>query len=182
MNLPNKLTTFRIILIIPFVILSILFTYWLKDNAVIYWSIAIIFMISMFTDFLDGYLARKWNQVTDYGKIMDPIADKVITTSTMIFLVIWDYMPFWILLIFIVRDIIVDGLRIFYVQKNIKVEASIYGKMKTLMQTLAIIVVFIFMPFFANFYWYILIPFYIATILCIISGILYIKNGSTLLL
>ncbi|MGL6124875.1 MAG: CDP-diacylglycerol--glycerol-3-phosphate 3-phosphatidyltransferase [Metamycoplasmataceae bacterium] len=190
MNLPNKLTVLRIFLLIPFVCFLSVFliqgkdkfdvlTYNDPETMWLYLS-GIVFFIAMVTDWLDGWVARKNNQVTSFGKLFDPIADKIITTSAMIFLLIFNYTFVWIVLIFILRDILVDGSRNLAAIKKLKIEASIYGKLKTVAQSISIIVIFFITPaiknregmemFFLN------IPLMIAGILSIISGALYFKN------
>lgn len=143
MNLPNKITILRLVLVIPFI--SLLYFFYvagsLKNNLHIwafYLALA-IFIFAMITDFIDGYLARKQNSVTTFGKIADPIADKIITSSAMIFLSILEIIPLWVTIIFILRDIIIDGVRNFYAAKGLSIHASFWGKLKTVIQSLAII-------------------------------------------
>lgn len=141
MNLPNKLTIFRIILvpimvIIPFFkiqgeILGIPIEYWIID---------LIFIIASITDKLDGYLARKNNQVTTFGKFLDPLADKILVLAAMIMLVEISKLPAWIPIIVLAREFIVSGYRLIAVEKGGKViAASNWGKLKTVTQMIAII-------------------------------------------
>lgn len=111
--------------------------------------IVLFFISAMVTDFLDGYFARKNNQVTEFGKLWDPLADKIITTLTLIYFAVMNYVPFWIVLIFVIRDLIVDGSRVTMAKNNIGVEASIWGKLKTLIMTAGIIIVFIYQLVFS---------------------------------
>ena len=145
MNLPNKLTLFRIILvpimvIIPFVgieqeIVGIPLTYLIID---------IIFVIASLTDKLDGYLARKNNQVTTFGKFLDPLADKILVLTAMIMLVEMQKLPAWIPVIVLAREFIVSGYRLVSVEKGGKViAASKWGKLKTVTQMFAIILAFL---------------------------------------
>ena len=145
MNLPNKLTLFRIILvpimvIIPFLgiekeIVGIPLTYLIID---------IIFVIASLTDKLDGYLARKNNQVTTFGKFLDPLADKILVLTAMIMLVEMQKLPAWIPVIVLAREFIVSGYRLVSVEKGGKViAASKWGKLKTVTQMFAIILAFL---------------------------------------
>jgi len=145
MNLPNKLTLFRMILVpimvvIPFLglqgeILNVPTKYWLID---------LIFVIASLTDKLDGYLARKNNQVTTFGKFLDPLADKILVLAAMIMLVEMSKLPAWIPIIVLTREFIVSGYRLVAVEKGGKViAASNWGKLKTVTQMIAIILAFI---------------------------------------
>ena len=145
MNLPNKLTLFRIILvpimvIIPFLgiekdFLGIPLTYLIID---------IIFIIASVTDKLDGYLARKNNQVTTFGKFLDPLADKILVLTAMIMLVEMQKLPAWIPIIVLAREFVVSGYRLVAVEKGGKViAASKWGKLKTVTQMFAIILAFL---------------------------------------
>ena len=145
MNLPNKLTLFRIILvpimvIIPFFgiendFLGIPLTCLIID---------IIFIIASATDKLDGYLARKNNQVTTFGKFLDPLADKILVLTAMIMLVEMQKLPAWIPIIVLAREFIVSGYRLVSVEKGGKViAASKWGKLKTVTQMFAIILAFL---------------------------------------
>lgn len=193
MNLPNKLTILRMILVIPFISFLSVFlfhvydgknnslelTYFSQEIMWFYLS-GIVFTLSMITDWLDGYFARKNNQITSFGKLFDPIADKIITTTAMLFLVLFNYSYIWLILIFILRDILVDGSRNLAAVKQLKVEASIYGKLKTVFQSLGIIIIFFISPIISNKnWWHILllnIPLIIAGILSVVSGALYFKQ------
>lgn len=162
-----------------------------------YFAVAIVFIIGSFSDFLDGYLARKMNLVTDLGKFLDPIADKLLVNSILIFLVIepsfapdQQVLPqlFILVILMIARDLIVDALRLMAVKKNVIIAANIFGKAKTVAQMIAI-------PFLLLNDW----PFsyfdsswpealhisnilmYIATILSLISGIIYVVQNAHVL-
>ena len=135
MNLANKLTIFRMILvpimvIIPFLginseILGIPLTYIIID---------MIFIIASITDKLDGYIARSRNQVTTFGKFLDPIADKILVLAAMIMLVEFGKLPAWIPVIVLAREFIVSGYRLIAVEKGGKVvAASVWGKLKTVL-------------------------------------------------
>ena len=145
MNLANKLTIFRIILvpimvIIPFLgiqgeLFSIPITYLIID---------LIFIIASITDKLDGYIARSRNQVTTFGKFLDPLADKILVLTAMIMLVEMGRLPAWIPVIVLSREFIVSGYRLIAVEKGGKViSASIWGKLKTVTQMIGIIFAFL---------------------------------------
>lgn len=112
----------------------------------------IIFIIASITDKLDGTLARKWNQVTTFGKFLDPIADKILVLAALIILVEYSKIPAWIPIIILIREFMVSGYRLISVEKGGKViAASIWGKIKTVTQMLAIICCFIDKFNFGNF-------------------------------
>lgn len=195
MNLANKLTIFRMILvpimvIIPFLginseILGISLTYIIID---------MIFIIASITDKLDGYIARSRNQVTTFGKFLDPIADKILVLTAMIMLVEFGKLPAWIPVIVLAREFIVSGYRLIAVEKGGKVvAASVWGKLKTVTQMIAIILAFLDVNAFGacfkgNLTGFALILNSIVTIMMIIqiiatifSGYEYLKEGKDLL-
>lgn len=131
MNLPNKLTIFRCILIIPFVIL-LLNGYNLPAT--------IIFIIASLTDLLDGKIARKYNLVTNFGKFMDPLADKLLVCSALICLVEMNRLSAWIVCIIIAREFIISGFRLIASDNGIVIAASYWGKFKTTFQMIMVIV------------------------------------------
>ncbi|WP_408631979.1 CDP-diacylglycerol--glycerol-3-phosphate 3-phosphatidyltransferase [[Mycoplasma] testudinis] len=149
--MPNILTIVRIILFIPVVALvasqtPVAYTFNLAViNAGTYTIsvgfviAAILFILASVSDWLDGYLARKWRVISDFGKLWDPIADKVLVNSLLITLAALGYVHFGLVVVFIVRDIVMDGLRMFALRYNVVVAANIYGKLKTVFQMLAII-------------------------------------------
>lgn len=126
MNLPNKLTVLRVIMI-PFFVLFMLIPN-LAGAATKYIALA-IFCVASFTDFLDGYLARRDNLVTNFGKFMDPLADKLLVCSAMICLI--PKLPAWIVLIIIAREFIISGFRLVAADNGIVIAASYWGKFKT---------------------------------------------------
>lgn len=145
MNLANKLTIFRIILvpiilIIPF--LGIQGTLW--GVPLTYIIIDAIFILASLTDKLDGYIARSKNQITTFGKFLDPIADKILVIVAMLILVEDGRLPAWIPAIVVIREFVISGYRLVAVEKNGKViAASIWGKLKTATQMVAIALAFI---------------------------------------
>ena len=195
MNLANKLTIFRILLvplmvIIPFLgidgkVVGIPITYLIMD---------VIFIIASITDKLDGYIARSRNQVTTFGKFLDPLADKILVLTAMILLVEVGKIPAWIPVIVLSREFIVSGYRLIAVEKGGKVvAASVWGKLKTVTQMIAIILAFLDVNAFGacfkgNLTGFALILNSIVTIMMIIqtiatifSGYEYLKEGKDLL-
>lgn len=211
MNLPTKITFSRIVLVVlmffGLVIYSIcfdamdlqpyeivLFEVGIEKYTinVAYLIVCIVFIIAASTDFLDGYLARKNNQITDLGKFLDPIADKMLVNMCLILL---SYpFPFlgehqitvsvYIVIVFIVRDLIVDGLRFMAAKKNIVIAANKFGKLKTVFQMVAIPLFllngFPFIYFDYNFINYLRIAdlfMYIALFFSVLSGIIYVYQN-----
>ena len=145
MNLPNKLTIFRIILVPIMVIIPLLPINQELMGIPLKWIIVdLIFIIASITDKLDGYIARSKNQVTTFGKFLDPLADKILVLSALIILVEYGKIPSWIPIIVLAREFIVSGYRLIAVEKGGKViAASIWGKLKTVTQMIAIILAFL---------------------------------------
>ena len=149
MNLANKLTIFRIILVPVIMIIPII------DNLVgipgeflgistAFWIMNIIFIVASITDKLDGYIARSRNQVTTFGKFLDPLADKILVLSALVILVEYGKIPSWIPIIVLAREFIVSGYRLIAVEKGGKViAASMWGKLKTVTQMIGIIFSFL---------------------------------------
>ena len=145
MNLPNKLTIFRIILVPIMVIIPFLGTTGTISGIPISWIIIdLIFILASITDKLDGYLARKNNQITTFGKFLDPLADKILVLAAMTMLVEMTKLPAWIPIIVLTREFMVSGYRLVAVEKGGKViAASKWGKLKTVTQMIAIILAFV---------------------------------------
>ena len=145
MNLPNKLTVFRIILVPIMVIIPFLGIYGDLLGIPVEWIIIdIIFIIASLTDKLDGFLARKNNQVTAFGKFLDPLADKILVLAAMMMLVEEQKLPAWIPIIVLAREFMVSGYRLIAVEQGGEViAASKWGKLKTVTQMLAIILAFL---------------------------------------
>lgn len=195
MNLANKLTLFRIILvpimvIIPFLNIDATFL----GIPVTWIIIDIIFIIVSITDKLDGHIARSKNQITTFGKFLDPIADKILVISAMIMLVEDGRLPAWIPIIVLFREFIVSGYRLVAVQNEGKViAASIWGKLKTVTQMLALIVALIDTNAFGAIFTkslstyefiinlFVTIMMSISVVATIASGIDYVKDGKELL-
>lgn len=185
-NLPNYLTVFRILLV-PFFVAFMLFTFgfdiWLERLIAL-----LIFCIASFTDFLDGYIARKYNLVSNFGKFMDPLADKILVSSAMLCLMVIDdavvKLPAWVVIIIIAREFTITGFRTLAAEQNIIIAAGIWGKLKTVCQMIMIIflifnlIVMEESNLFITVSW---ILIYLSAILTLISGIDYIvKNRDVL--
>ena len=138
MNLPNKLTTFRVVLI-PF------FIFFLMTELIPFskWVALALFCIASLTDFFDGYLARKWNMVTNFGKFMDPLADKLLVCSAIIAFTAMGRMPAWIVIVIVAREFIISGFRLIAAEKGVVIAASYWGKFKTASQMFMIILLII---------------------------------------
>ena len=187
-KLPNRLTNLRLILtgiiifilIFPFSMININFKKFLVNDLVIIdvkmIIVGILFLISSITDFLDGYLARKYNNVSDYGKLMDPIADKILVNSLLIMLSAYGYINAIVPVIVVMRDTIINSLRMVAAKEGVAEPAGLTGKFKTVF-----LMVGITLKLFGN------LPLGLinialddfliiaGTVLCVISGIEYIK-------
>lgn len=176
MNLPNKLTMFRVILI-PFFVFFLLAPYF--EGYGNYVAVA-IFIVASLTDLLDGKIARKYNLVTNFGKFMDPLADKLLVCSAMICLIELGLLPAWIVIIIIAREFIISGFRLIASDNGVVIAASYWGKFKTTFQMLMVIVLLLNFDS-AAFKILGTVLVWIATILTIVSLIDYvIKNKDVL--
>ena len=204
MNLPTKITFSRIIatviLIVTLFVLSLIpnLTTPLLGNTrinLVFLIIFVFFVIASYTDHLDGKLARKNNQVTDLGKFLDPVADKLLVSSMLIFLCSKSFAPYnheqvvfipvWCVIIMVARDTVVDALRFIAAQKGTVIAANIFGKLKTVLQMVAIALVLL-----NDFPFHYLYPnntnpylsvtafiVYAATIVSFISGVIYVYQN-----
>lgn len=134
MNLPNKLTTFRVILI-PFFVFFMLAP---NMTGINHYIAAAIFIVASLTDLLDGKIARKYNLVTNFGKFMDPLADKLLVCSAMICLIQTGQLAAWIVVIIIAREFIISGFRLIASDNGVVIAASYWGKFKTTFQMVMI--------------------------------------------
>ncbi|SRX59350.1 CDP-diacylglycerol--glycerol-3-phosphate 3-phosphatidyltransferase [Mycoplasma mycoides subsp. capri] len=183
-NLPNILTTIRILLV-PIIIVLLLVDHYM--NGLVFtnfskfaWFISgAIFIIASLTDFLDGWIARKYNLVTNFGKFFDPIADKLLVNATLILFSSLGVLPIWMTVVLILRDTFIDFIRMILSSKGITLAAGMGGKLKTTFQMIGLsLLFFINLKIFGWSEWdwqnqLVLIPMYIATFFSIYSGVIY---------
>lgn len=173
MNLPNKLTILRIFMIPAFMFLLLY-----QSPNYQFWA-AIVFILASLTDTLDGHIARKYNLITNFGKFMDPLADKLLVTSAFLAFVEMDILPAWFVMVILAREFAITGIRTLAAKQGVVIAASKWGKMKTISQMVAIIVVL-----FHNFglaFPLDQVLLYIALALTILSGADYIVKNIRLL-
>ncbi len=178
LNLPNMLTMSRIVAV-PVVVVLLMF----ESKQACFWA-AMVFLAASLTDWLDGYLARKWGVVTVLGKFLDPLADKLIVMAALIMLIPLDRVPAWAVFIILARDIIVSGIRSIASSEGIVIDASPLGKYKTIFQMIALVILLLHYQY----YWFFgvqydflyasmhhvgIIIFYISLVLTIWSGVDY---------
>ena len=133
MNLPNKLTMFRVVLI-PFFIVFLL----VPTIPAGKWIALAIFIVASLTDLLDGKIARKYNLVTNFGKFMDPLADKLLVCSALICLIELQRIPSWMVVLIIAREFTISGFRLIAADNGVVIAASYFGKFKTTFQMIAV--------------------------------------------
>ncbi|MCQ2521627.1 MAG: CDP-diacylglycerol--glycerol-3-phosphate 3-phosphatidyltransferase [Lachnospiraceae bacterium] len=184
MNLPNKLTLLRVILI-PF---FIFFTLTDVAGAASPWIALGIFAVASLTDMLDGKIARKYNLITNFGKFMDPLADKLLTCSAMICYVSKNLVPnlVWVVIVIIAREFIISGFRLIAADNGVVIAASMWGKVKTVFQMIMVILMIVYqakeyVPALDVLYIPVLVTMYIALALTVISLIDYlVKNKAVM--
>lgn len=175
MNLPNKLTIARVIMI-PFFLVFLMTDFF---EAARYVALS-IFIIASLTDMLDGKIARKYNLVTNFGKFMDPLADKLLVCSAMIAFTGMGIMPAWIVIIIIAREFIISGFRLIAAEKNVVIAAGMSGKIKTTVQMIMCCLLIARLPF--NFMRYVEQVFiYAALVLTVYSLIVYLVQNKDVL-
>ncbi len=187
MNLPNKLTVFRVILIVPFVLLLLGgYAQWGWFTAIFgtileytdYIALA-LFIIASLTDLLDGKIARKYNLVTNFGKFMDPLADKLLVCAALICLIELQRIPAWIVIIIISREFIISGFRLVAADNRVVIAANYWGKFKT---TFQMIMVFLMIANIEALAFLTQIITWIAVLLTVVSLVDYVvKNKGVLL-
>lgn len=176
MNIPNMLTLLRMVMI-PFFIA----VYYVGFDGWNYWA-AGIFIAASVTDLLDGMIARRSGCVTNFGKLMDPIADKLLVTSALLILLEWGQVGALVCMILIAREFVISGVRMLAASKSVVIAAGWTGKVKTVVQIVGVAAIFLRNPFFAA--WG--IPFgqillYISVVLSIVSCVEYIVKNKELL-
>jgi len=176
MNLPNKLTVLRMCLVPVFVLILLLSNN--TDITLFRILPLIIFVGAAITDTLDGQIARKHNLITDFGKFMDPLADKLLVCSALICFVEINYISSWIVILIIAREFIISGFRRLAASKGITIAANVWGKFKTVIQMLLVIVILCDFAGIFGFLSILIIPLIILTILLtVISAATYIYDN-----
>lgn len=184
MNLPNKITIFRVLLI-PIIMviaeISALQRPFIGPITLGNFIMLIIFLVASFSDFVDGYIARKQNLVTNFGKFADPLADKILVLALMIILLEQNtLLPGWAVTVILAREFIVTGFRIIAAEHNVVIAAGWSGKIKTNLQFLMVILLLIDGPVsgtFGVFEWIVMIVIILAVLMTIISGVEYIVKN-----
>ena len=173
----NKLTLFRIVLIPVFMI----FFYIAKEWS--YYTACVVFIVASITDFLDGYIARKYNQVTDFGKFADPLADKLLVIAAFIGFVDASLSPAWMVMVVVARELIVTALRTVAAAAGRIIAASYFGKIKTTVQMIAIIylLLFVWRDFYIGAVSVNLVLNVVVLIITVASGVDYIYKNRELL-
>ncbi len=171
MNLPNKLTVMRVILI-PFFVVALLYDNGSSQTMRIVANV--IFIVASLTDLFDGKIARKYNLVTNFGKFMDPLADKLLVCSALICLIQLGQLPAWVVIIIISREFIISGFRLVAADNGIVIAASYWGKFKTTFQMIAVILMIFNIPALAT---VTMIMLVIAVVLTVISLVDYVAKN-----
>lgn len=176
MNLPNKLTMLRVFMIPFFVVFLLVF----PDNLTMRLVADAIFIAASLTDMADGKIARSRNLITNFGKFMDPLADKLLVTSAMICLTSLGELPAWFTIIVVAREFIISGFRLIAAENGIVIAASYWGKFKT---AFSMIMVIVMVANFDNFIWYVLgqILMWVSLVLTVVSLIDYIVKNKDVL-
>lgn len=168
LNLPNSITLLRICVV------PILFLLLLSPGRVLSLIIAVLFILAALTDLLDGYIARRYGIVTKMGKLLDPIADKIVVSAAMILMIPIGHIPAWVVVLIIVRDVAVDGIRSVASSEGLVISASKLGKQKTLTQNIAVSSLIIHYPLFGiDAHLVGMAILYLALILTVWSGVDY---------
>ena len=175
MNLPNKLTTLPVIMI-PFFVFFLL---WQNGENRTFRMIALaLFIIASLTDLLDGKIARKYNLVTNFGKFMDPLADKLLVCSALICLIELNALPAWMVIVIISREFIISGFRLIASDNGVVIAASYWGKFKTTFQMVSVVLLILDIPALA---FVTTICVWIALLLTIVSLVDYIYKNHKIL-
>lgn len=177
MNLPNKLTTLRVIMV-PFFVAFLLLT---PSHGDLKWIAFALFVVASLTDLLDGYIARKYHMITNFGKFMDPLADKLLVSAALVCLTALGFIPAWMTVVIISREFIISGFRLIAAEQGRVIAASWWGKWKTAVTMITIIFM---IPDFGGtvVFWIEQVLIYASLILTIISLIDYlVKNKQVVL-
>lgn len=176
MNVPNTLTILRIVMIPCFMAV-----YYAGFDGWNYWA-AGIFIAASITDMLDGMIARKTGAVTNFGKLMDPIADKLLVTSALLILLDWGKIGTLVCIVIIAREFVISGVRMLAATKNVVIAAGWTGKVKTVVQIVGVAAIFLENPIFSG--WGIFfgeILLYVSVVLSVVSCVEYIVKNKELL-
>lgn len=186
MTTANKLTLLRVFMIPVMILLMYIKS---LENPIGFFNmsiaqflISLLFVIASLTDFLDGYIARKYNQITTFGKFLDPIADKVLVMVALLYLmmIMPGRVPLWAVMIVIIREFMVTGVRLLAIEKGHVIAASIYGKIKTA-TTMVALIILLFNDFGLT-VWIGNILFYLAIFFTLMSGIDYLFKNKKIIL
>lgn len=184
MNLPNKLTIFRVILIMPFVVVLLGGNAgWFGNNLLIPEIVALaIFIIASLTDMIDGKIARKYNLITNFGKFMDPLADKLLVSAALIALVAMGRIPAWVVIVIISREFIISGFRLVAADNRVVIAASYWGKFKTTFQMIMVCLMIVDLSGFWSWFGIMTdVVMWIALVLTVVSLVDYlIKNRAVM--
>lgn len=168
MNLANKITLFRVFMIPVYVILMMLTG--IQNN---YMISGAVFIIASISDFVDGQIARRCNMVTDFGKFVDPLADKLLVMAAMLCFVEINFIPSWVVIVILAREFIVTGLRVLAASAGVVIAADKIGKLKTTTQMIALVLMH-FSALSSVIFNISLVLMYIALILTVVSGVNYL--------
>ena len=175
MNLPNKLTLMRVVLIPIFLLVLFL----MQEPYNRYIATA-IFVVASVTDFLDGYIARKYHMVSNFGKFMDPLADKLLVMAALVSMVAMEDLPAWVVIVILAREFAITGFRTLAMEANIVMAASWWGKIKTTTQMIMIILVLLQLPF-AYMPMIETVLIWLAVLFTVVSGVDYIVKNKQVL-
>lgn len=178
MNLANKITLFRVVLVPVFMVLMMI------ESTACRIAALVVFIIASLSDAADGYIARNYNQITNFGKFVDPLADKMLTTAAFLILLNYGRMSVWALMIVLAREFMVSGVRLVAAADGKVIAASMWGKLKTVSQMVAIIAaIILLLPLFPEISAKIItdILVWLSVVFTVISGVDYLwKNRSVL--
>lgn len=185
---PNLVTYARIVLVVVFLGLDIAAGAWGADDLTLRWIAAVLFIVAASTDKVDGWMARRYDQVTELGKLMDPIADKLLMCSALVVASAFGELAWWVTILFLVREIGITVMRFFVIDAGGKVIAAAWpGKLKTVFQSVGLSLLLVPMWAFAlgvgenplwldAYYWLTYALIYVALVLCLYSGAVYLIN------